>query len=182
MISLLEFNGLPLDSAKKLLLSCCGSQRWAEKMVLLRPFKDLNDLTVHSVRVWQSLSAEDWLEAFRCHPKIGALRKKEAHPTIGSVWEAQEQNGVVRALGETLRSLESWNRQYEDKFGHVFLVCATGKTADQMLELLKQRIQNSRDQELQIARGEQEKITHIRLEKLIYETSNYDPRTRHQQG
>lgn len=138
---------------------CCGSNAWVEKMISLRPFADFVSLCGNAERIWTSLSKKDWLEAFSHHPRIGDLKT--------SNWARQEQSGAANASNEVLKRLAAGNLAYEKRFGHIFLVCATGKTAEQMLDLLEARIGNDPDVELKIAVGEQAKITRIRLEKLF---------------
>lgn len=146
---------------------CCGSSRWVQGMIAMRPFLDKQDLFVKADQVWESCGQADWLEAFTHHPKIGdveSLRKKFAST---SEWAGNEQSGVNEASSETIGKLAKGNADYEDKFGFIFIVCATGKTADEMLALLNERLPNDQEKELRIAAGEQAKITRIRLEKLI---------------
>ena len=147
------------------LLRCCGSRRWVERMTARAPFAGLEDLFKQADEVWWSLEPVRGLEAFSHHPRIGdkeALRQK---------WAGQEQAGAARASEATLDGLAAGNAEYERRFRHIFIVCATGKSADEMLALLRQRLLNSPEDELRIAAGEQAKITRIRLEKLIKETA-----------
>jgi OHCU decarboxylase len=142
---------------------CCGSAAWAERMVELRPFTSEYELQTAASRVWRALGPDDWREAFSHHPRIGERKPVGGAPE----WSKQEQRGVDGAAAEVLVSLRKGNEDYERKFGHVFLVCATGKSAAEMLGLLNARIGNDSATELTIAAGEQEKITRIRLEKLL---------------
>jgi 2-oxo-4-hydroxy-4-carboxy-5-ureidoimidazoline decarboxylase len=148
---------------------CCGSRRWAERMCASRPFKNLEELFHVSDDIWWGLAAQDWLEAFSHHPKIGgnvdALRKKFA-PT--AEWSKGEQAGVTSAGQDVLQALADGNQEYERKFGYIFIVCATGKTAAEMLAILKERLPGKPEEEMKIAAGEQNKITRIRLEKLCH--------------
>lgn len=148
-----------LDAASEL-RSCCASPEWADTVAAARPFKSWLPLTETADRIWNGLSADEWTAAFRAHPRIGETKSRAR-------WSAQEQSGVQRATDETLRALDEGNRAYEQKFGHVFLICATGKSADEMLAALRARINNDAKTELQIAAEEQRKITHLRLEKLV---------------
>ena len=120
---------------------------------------DGEDLLDAAARIWWSLKREDWLEAFAAHPKIGERSD--------SKWSQQEQAGASGASNKTLAVLNEANRAYTEKFGYIFIVCATGKTAEQMLALLKQRMGNDPETELRIAAEEQLRITHPRLEKLL---------------
>jgi len=152
-------NKLSPDEATKELLKCCGSQRWAEKMVMFRPFPDEQSLLAAADKMWQSLTSIDWLEAFRAHPRIGDATK--------SKWTADEQAGVTGADEKVLATLRTLNGEYEKKFGYLFLVCATGKTAAEMVDLLKARMTNESNVELSVAMREQAKITKLRLKKWL---------------
>jgi 2-oxo-4-hydroxy-4-carboxy-5-ureidoimidazoline decarboxylase len=153
-------NALDSDAATRELLRCCGSRRWAEAMTAARPFGSVEAIRVTADVVWGWLSPSDWLEAFAAHPRIGAGR-------AGGTWSAQEQAGARSAASHVLDRLAALNRQYEQRFGYIFIVCATGKTGDEMLGLLEQRLHNRPDEELRIAAGEQAKITRLRLRKLL---------------
>jgi 2-oxo-4-hydroxy-4-carboxy-5-ureidoimidazoline decarboxylase len=160
------FNAMPPDDARAALLRCCGSRRWAEGMLARRPFASPTELFAAGYEVWSGLGREDALEAFAAHPRIGdgeGLRKKFA---ATADWASHEQSGVAAADDEILRQLADGNRQYEERFGYIFIVCATGKTAREMLDVLNARLCNSPERELWIAAAEQAKITRLRLEKL----------------
>jgi OHCU decarboxylase len=146
---------------------CCGSRGWAEQIVAERPFADLDDLIQKSDRIWWSLEPGDWLEAFHSHPKIG--EKKAAAPTTAEAqqWSADEQSGIRNSSQETIDDLAQLNREYEQKFGYIFIVCASGKSSEEMLAILRARFGNDRDEELRNAAAEQAKITQLRLEKLV---------------
>ena len=132
-----------------------------------RPFMSVDGLTAKANEIWWKLEQNDWLDAFRSHPKIGE-QKAEASVSKQSLgWSAQEQSGVANAATQTLAELETFNRGYLKKFGYIFIVCATGKSSDEMLAILKSRLGNDREQELRIAAGEQAKITELRLKKLV---------------
>jgi allantoicase len=138
----------------------CGSTRWAEQFANARPFDAWDRMIEASNQIWFGLTPDDWLEAFRAHPRIGERRP-------GSAWTAQEQSGTSGASEETMRALAESNRAYEDKHGFIYLVCATGRTADEMLANLQSRMNNESDAELRVAAEEQAKITALRLEKLV---------------
>ena len=142
------------------LRACCGSARWVDAVAGERPYASWDQLIATSDGVWSSLSPDDWMEAFRAHPRIG--EKKE-----GARWTAQEQSGTRGASSETVRALADGNRAYEEKFGHIFLVCATGRSADEILANLRERMKNDPKTELRVAAEEQRKITALRLEKLV---------------
>lgn len=171
-----RLNGLTPEEASTELRKCCGSMRWAERMSARCPFRDENELYETAEAVWWSLKPSDWLEAFRSHPKIG--EKKAASPASDEArrWSEKEQSGTLDASAETLDALAEANRLYEERFGYIFIVCATGKTAPEMLALLRERLHNEPDAELRIAAEEQRRITRLRLEKLL-EAGWGSPRT-----
>jgi OHCU decarboxylase len=162
-----SLNSLPHNEAAKALLQCCGSKLWAERMAEMRPYPSLDVALANANDVWRSLQKDDWLEAFRSHPKIG--EKKAADPVSNKSrqWSGQEQAGISNASRETVDALAALNRAYEQKFGFIFIICATGKTSDEMLAALRKRIANDAATELPIAAREQSKITELRLKKLL---------------
>jgi OHCU decarboxylase len=145
---------------------CCGAARWAEQMATRRPFASEAELLATAGEVWQTLAAEDWLEALAAHPRIGDLESLRNKFAPAAALAAREQAGVVGASQATLTALAEGNRAYEAKFGHLFIVCASGKNADEMLALLRQRLSHGPEEELRIAAAEQEKITRLRLQGL----------------
>ena len=160
-------NTLTPSEANKQFELCCGASNWVEKMNQNRPFQDKNEVYQKAESIWFSLSSKDWLEAFTHHPKIGdidSLRKK-FHNTKSI--SKNEQSGVNDAEKSTLNDLAKSNQLYEDKFGFIFIVCATGKSADEMLALIKMRLNKNAETEMQNAAKEQNKITQLRLEKLL---------------
>ena len=160
-------NSLTADEAAKELLQCCGSTRWAQQMTGARPFPTLEALIASASEIWWSLDRNDWLEAFRSHPKIGEKKAAETVSAQASQWSGQEQSGVATASQETADSLASLNSAYEEKFGFIFIICATGKTSDEMLSALRERLEHDLADELPIAAAEQSKITELRLKKLL---------------
>ncbi len=146
---------------------CCGSSRWVEALIGGRPYASEADLFNASDRIWQSLNSDDWLEAFSHHPKIGDLDSLKTKFASTSDWASGEQGGVALASERVIEELASGNKIYEDKFGYIFIVCATGKTASEMLALLQERLHNSAADEIQRAMAEQNKITRLRLAKLL---------------
>lgn len=150
-----------------MLTRCCGAARWVTGMLTRRPFGSDDALFAAADEVWSAATRDDVLEALTHHPRIGAnmdeLRKKFA--TTAS-WSAGEQSGASSASEETLTALRDGNLRYEARFGHIFVVCATGKTAAEMLALLEARLSHDADEELRVAQQEQGKITKLRLEKL----------------
>ncbi len=159
---------LPPDEAQKEFLKCCGSVRWAQAMVALRQYAATAEgLTMFANEAFSWLEPADWLEAFHSHPKIGEKKSAAQVSTQSNTWSGQEQSGVDDAHQETLDTLAQLNREYEEKFGYIFIVCATGKSADEMLAILRERLGNESDVELGIAAAEQAKITELRLKKLV---------------
>ncbi len=156
-------DGLTADE----LTRCCGSTAWVRAMIALSPFIDAATLHSEAARIWWSLTPDDWQEAFAHHPQIGdsaALRKKFA---ATQEWAAEEQRGAHSASEETLVRLAEGNRRYQARHGYIFIVCATGKSAAEMLALLEARVDHPLDEELRTAATEQEKILHLRLDKLV---------------
>ena len=160
-------NSLSHANAEAEFLKCCGSQRFASAMTAARPFADVDDLLTKADSIWRSLRSEDWLEAFRAHPKIGEKNAAAAQSEEARKWSAQEQSRVNDAAATTLAALAAGNRDYEQRFGFIFIVCATGKGSEEMLAILQARLQNDAENEIAIAAGEQRKITRLRLEKLL---------------
>ncbi len=164
---LVALNGLSDADATAALLRCCGSTRWAARLVAARPFVHRDHLHGEAERLWWWLDEVDWREAFTHHPRIGAdLDTLRAKYAATATWSQGEQSGVADADEAVLRGLADGNRDYEARFGFVFLVCATGKTAAEMLALLRARMGNRPDDEVRVAAAEQAKITRLRLEKL----------------
>lgn len=167
MDALQRLNDLPPAEAAAELLDCCGSTRWAEGVAEQRPFRDARELFERADQVWWRLEAEDWLEAFRSHPRIGESKAARATGDDAERWARDEQSGTTGAAPTTLDQLAAANREYEQRFGFIFIVCATGKTADEMLALLRERLGNDAWRELRVAAEEQRKITRLRLDKLL---------------
>ena len=167
-MTLVELNHLPKPALAEALQKCCGSTVWVQNMVAQFPIADAQTLLYEATAEWNKLTEADWREAFTHHPKIGgdvaALREKFAST---STWAEGEQASVKQASQATLEALAAGNTEYEQKFGYIFIVCATGKTADEMLALLQARLPNKPEYEILTAAGEQDKITRIRLEKLL---------------
>lgn len=154
-----HLNALDESDARAALLRCCGSRRWVEQMLAGRPFGDDARLFAAAERVWWSLETDDRLEAFAAHSRIGE-RADDA-------WARAEQAGASAADVAMRRAFSDGNREYEARFGHVFLICATGRDADDLAAELQRRLGNDPASELRIAAGEQAKITRLRLEKLV---------------
>ena len=162
-----ELNELPLSKLKEELSKCCGSSAWVDQISSLFPFADKVSLFEEADEVWNSLGKQDWLEAFKHHPKIGDITSLKEKFASTAKWASGEQASVQEASQQTIEQLAEGNKQYQDKFGYIFIVCATGKSADEMLNVLQSRLPNSAEEEIKIAAAEQAKITKIRLGKLL---------------
>lgn len=168
-LKLASLNSLSPSQAEEELLKCCGSQNWARQVISAGPFASLDQLISKADRIWWSLDSEDWLEAFHSHPKIG--EKKATAPTAveAQQWSADEQSSIRNSAQETLDALAKLNQAYEEKFGYIFIVCASGKSSEEVLTILHDRLKNNAADELRIAAAEQAKITQLRLRKLLAE-------------
>ncbi len=162
-----RLNNLSQEEAEEELLKCCGSTIWARRMGVERPFHDLQEILAKADAVWWLLDDGDWLEAFSRHPKIGGKESARTQAHDAQRWSEQEQAGTNSADEETRLALAEANHEYERKFGHIYIICATGKTADEMFLILKERLQNDTEKELRVAAEEQSRITHLRLQKLL---------------
>jgi|JI9StandDraft_2_1071091.scaffolds.fasta_scaffold07183_4 5-hydroxyisourate hydrolase/2-oxo-4-hydroxy-4-carboxy-5-ureidoimidazoline decarboxylase len=163
-MNLSDFNNLEKEVAAKHLLDCCGSQKWVAEMMAHFPFESEKQLVDLSAKIWYDDCGEnDWRESFTHHPKIGDIK------SLTEKFAGKEQAGVAIATAETISQLAQANTDYENKFGFIFIVCATGKSANEMLQLLLDRLQNTAKEELHIAMGEQQKISIIRFKKLLTE-------------
>lgn len=161
-MTLADFNLLDKKNVHELLFSCCSSKKWTEHMMNYFPFASEKDLINKSIKVWyDECKAEDWRESFTHHPKIGDIN------SLKEKFASKEQASITTADEETIHQLAFLNNRYENKFGFIFIVCATGKSASEMLQLIKDRVENSVEEELHIAMAEQQKITIIRLKKII---------------
>jgi len=164
-------DGAPAPEAEAALFRCCGCAGWARALAASRPFGTRDALLASARREWARASREDRLEAFSHHPRIGDRKSLQARFPATHKWSTDEQRGASDADERLLDDLEAANRAYEARFGHVFIVCATGKTAAEMLALLRARLANGASEELEIAAEEQMKITLLRLDKLLSEHS-----------
>lgn len=160
------FNGLPADRAEAELLSCCASRRWAREVASGRPYRDPAALRDAAAAAVAGLGWADVEEALGAHPRIGA---KVAGGDREAGWSRGEQSGVDDAAAELRAALAEGNRAYEERFGHVFLICATGRGAAEMLDALRGRLGNDAAAERAVVRGELAKITELRLARLLTE-------------
>ena len=151
-------NAAPGREAEAMLERCCGSARWVQAMLARRPFASLAELEAAADGEWARLAPDDWREAFGKHPRIGA--------DAGAGWSREEQSAARRGDPATLDAIREGNRAYEERFGHVFLVCATGKSAAEILAALRARLAHDPHVELRVAAAEHARITRLRLEKL----------------
>ena len=162
-----RLNAHPREEAEAELLKCCGSTNWARRMAARRPFREMAQLLQAADLLWWELGREDWLEAFSRHPRIGQRAAAQAASAPTERWSEEEQAGTRGAAQDLLAALAKANRAYEARFGYIFIICATGKTSEEMLALLRNRLQNDPVAELRIAAEEQRRITQLRLEKLL---------------
>ncbi len=166
-MTIAEFDHLDTKTKKELLQQCCGSTAWVNKMLGEPPFEDLVELEETAEEKWWACTEADWREAFMHHPKIGDINSLMEKFAGTAPWAAGEQAGVSDASEETIKALAEGNDAYEKKFGFIFIVCATGKSAGEMLGMLNARISNNLQEELENAADEQLKIIKLRLEKLF---------------
>jgi 2-oxo-4-hydroxy-4-carboxy-5-ureidoimidazoline decarboxylase len=157
-------NALPAHDAERELLACCGSRTWAQIVADGRPYPDVAALKAACDRAFTTLTWADVEEALSRHPRVGDRPRGVDRE---STWSRSEQSGVVDADRHVAHELHRGNLAYEERFGHVFLICATGLTARQMLRALRERLGADEAAERRTVRGELLKITHLRLEKLL---------------
>lgn len=156
-----SFNSLPREEAERRLYSCFANRGWAARVAGGRPYADLTALLESADSAWSALAPSDWLDAFAAHPRIG---EPGGHSPAAS---EREQSRVMQASVETLAALTAENRRYETRFGHVFLIAASGRSGEQILASLRQRMDNDPATELEVAADEHRKITRLRLERLV---------------
>jgi 2-oxo-4-hydroxy-4-carboxy-5-ureidoimidazoline decarboxylase len=166
-MTLHELNTLDKQQLKEELTKCCGSSIWINKMLAFFPADDLVELLEDAEEQWYECNEEDWKEAFAHHPKIGDIESLKKKFVSTAPWASDEQSAVSNASQQTIEALAEGNRLYEEKFGYIFIVYATGKSAEEILTVLQTRLQNNPEVEIEIAADEQNKITKLRLEKLL---------------
>jgi len=166
-MTLHELNTLPQEQLKQELLKSCGSTAWVNKMLAFFPADDMVEILEDAEEQWWQCTQEDWLEAFTHHPKIGDVESLKQKFASTATWASGEQSGAATASQQILEALAKGNAAYENKFGYIFIVCATGKSAEEMLNLLLERLPNNPAEEIKIAADEQNKITKLRIEKLL---------------
>jgi len=163
---LARWNQLSDQEAALEILDCCGSSVWARELAHSRPIADEASLVAASDEIWNRLGVQDWVEAFSKHPRIGERKTPQQASAQSAKWSAQEQQNLD-AVGEAQSALLQANLDYEQRFGRIFIVCATGKSAQEMLGILQRRLQNDAATELRAAAEEQRKITNLRLKKWL---------------
>ena len=166
-MTLADLNQLAPAALQAELGHCCGARAWIAQMSARFPFSSLAQVLAAAETVWFGCREQDWREAFEHHPRIGDLNSLQEQYAGTRTWAAGEQAGVHHASTEVLAQLARGNQEYEARFGYLFLVCATGKSAEEMLALLQARLPNAPEAEIKIAMAEQNKITKIRLTKLL---------------
>lgn len=164
--NLAEWNLAPEATAVDTMMACCGARRWAEAMVALRPFSSIVELSTEADRVWSTMEEGDWMEAFASHPRIGEHKTAHAN-AISTAWSQQEQSSAANAKQRILDELAKGNRLYEKRFGFTYIVCATGKSVEEMLAILNRRLARDRSSELREAAEQQRQIMQIRLGKWL---------------
>jgi 2-oxo-4-hydroxy-4-carboxy-5-ureidoimidazoline decarboxylase len=160
-----DWNALPAKDAIEPILACCGSQAFASALVDARPYASLDSLLLKANMIWWALTESDWLEAFACHPRIGESRPADSHRF--AAWSREEQSKAGTAAAPVLASLADKNRQYEVRHGFIYIVCASGRSADELLDILDRRIGNPSAVEIKEAAEQQRQITHLRLRKWL---------------
>jgi len=166
--TLSSWNAASPDAALDAMLACCGARRWAAAMVALRPIGSVHELSAAADQIWGTMQEADWIEAFACHPRIG--ERMALHVSQKSVeWSRQEQSSVGGTNDHVLAELAAGNQLYVERFGFTYIVCATGKRAEEMLTILNRRLGSDRAAELREAAEQQRQITQIRLGKWLVE-------------
>jgi 2-oxo-4-hydroxy-4-carboxy-5-ureidoimidazoline decarboxylase len=166
-----SWNGGEAQAALDAMLACCGARRWAAAMVALRPIAGVQELSASADQVWSTMEEADWMEAFASHPRIGERRPRRSARALkqSGTWSGQEQSAASSASERVLAELAAGNNEYEQRFGFTYIVCATGRSAEEMLAILNRRLGNERAKELREAAEQQRQITQIRLGKWLVE-------------
>lgn len=166
-MNITKVNNLSETDLEKELEKCCGSKSWIKKMIEIFPVHDQQTLLANAEVMWYQCNEHDWKEAFDHHPKIGDMNSLQQKFAATSHWAEGEQSAVKQTSLSVLQALAEGNERYEQQFGYIFIVCATGKSAEEMLALMQGRLHNTPVQEIHIAMEEQNKITQLRLQKLL---------------
>lgn len=162
-----RWNELPLETAITELLSSCGSRAWASGVAQRRPYASPEELFNAADHVWQALDPEDWMEAFRSHPRIGERHAERNTTATSAAWSAAEQKNVQEADIAVRRAIEQGNGRYEERFGRIFIVCASGKQPAEILAILERRLANDDQAELRESANQQAQILQLRLRKWL---------------
>ena len=170
-LTVAAFDAMPDDGAAALLRACCGAERWVAGMLGRRPLGTIGGALRAADDVWRSLGEADWREAFAHHPRIGESRAAVAQDARAAAWSAGEQTGASTSTVTVQEQMARVNRDYERRFGHIYIVCASGRSAEELLSIARVRLTNDPVAELRVAAAEQHRITRLRLEKLFAESA-----------
>ena len=162
-----ELNTLGHAELRGMLEACCGSSQWIDDMIARRPFGSVDAALEAADEVWNETGPEDWLEAFNHHPRIGETQAANLQGDLAAAWSKGEQAAAGKSDSLIEEQLADVNRRYEERFGYIYIVCATGRPAQELLAIAKDRMSNDRETELRVAAEEQRKITQLRLRKLF---------------
>jgi len=163
------WNHLPADEAAREILPCCGSTAWAQRMAARRPLVDDTSLVAASDETWRSLDEAAWAEAFRSHPRIGETRAEQPVHARSAAWSALEQQKATLAGDDIKIALAEGNKEYERRFNRIFIVCASGKSAQEILEILRHRLRNDPEIELRETVEQQRQIIQLRIKRWLGE-------------
>lgn len=169
MTDVATFDRMPAADARELLRACCGAERWVEGLLARRPFGEIRALLTAADEVWHTLGPSDWREGFDHHPRLGESGSATPQDEREREWSSGEQAGVRAAASDMRASLATANANYEARFGHICIICATGLGAGDILTLTEDRLANEPEEELPIAAEELRKITRLRLLKLFHD-------------
>jgi 2-oxo-4-hydroxy-4-carboxy-5-ureidoimidazoline decarboxylase len=164
---LAQWNDMGSEEAAEEILACCGSKSWARGMASQRPILDETGLLAACDKVWRNLAESDWIEAFNSHPRIGESHAQVSRPLKSAAWSGEEQRKVGNATEDVKLALAEGNRAYEERFHRIFIACAAGKSAAEILEILLRRMRNDETTELLEAGEQQRKIAHLRLKQWL---------------
>jgi 2-oxo-4-hydroxy-4-carboxy-5-ureidoimidazoline decarboxylase len=164
---LAHWNSLDAEAAAREILGCCGSQAWAAALAAKRPIPDVASLHEASDTVWRNLPEAAWQQAFDSHPRIGQQHPQTRATEESLRWSAQEQSTALSADAAATLALIDANRRYEHRFGRIFIICASGKTASEILTILESRLENDPETELHEAAEQQRQITQLRLRRWL---------------
>jgi 2-oxo-4-hydroxy-4-carboxy-5-ureidoimidazoline decarboxylase len=166
-LNLTRWNALSLEDAAAEVLSCCGSPAWATRLAAMRPFAEEQILFAAADHCWQHLPQAEWLEAFRSHPRIGEQHAQNQTTATSAAWSRSEQSQMKEADAAILQRMREGHREYEERFGRIFIVCASGKQPAELLRILERRLTSDPAQELQESAAQQQQIMQLRLRKWL---------------